>query len=226
MNRMLLSLLLVSSVAYSAFAQPKPAGGARPSSSAAKKPGKGAKVNPQDTVWRNPADTIDWNDYDIRFERRFAVYTKRQGGKDKRLRLCVNLPRDTMLNFCMVDSLCRDPERYKVLFETKDADTTYILLFVEAFSKPVAKPSCDAGRETKLLFFRWSTSTNKALVRQRNISSCMRGIEPMGKVSAYDWKGDEPLVVEYYKPGSNFVSLKFDPQQYKLGFQSAGDEGK
>lgn len=223
MNRFFLVLLFVFTGFIIAQAQAKPAVRTQPG---AKKPVKGVKPAAEDTVWKNPADTIDWNDYDVKFERRFTVYTKRQGGKDKRLRLCVNIPRDTMLNYCYVDSLCRDPERFKILFEKRDADTTYILLFVEAFSKPADKPACDGGRETKLMFFRWSMSANKAIVRQRNIISCMRGIEAMGHTSAYDWNGEEPLVVDYFRPGKNFVTVKFDPANYKLGLQSVTDETK
>jgi hypothetical protein len=216
MRRLILVGLLLS-FAASAYSQGRP-----PASRSQHKKSKPGET--QDTVWVNPSDTLDWNDYDVKTERRFAVYTKRPGGKDKRLRLCVNIPRDTTLYFCMVDSLCRDPEKYKVLFEAKEADSTYILLFVEAFSKPKDKPACDGGRETKLIFIRWNTVRNKQLISIKNISSCMRGIENMSKTSPIEWDGASPLVVNYYRGNSRFEELKFDPGQYKLGLQSGDDD--
>jgi hypothetical protein len=209
MSRIIVILILLS---FSGIAQTRAA--------LSKKPPKKPVA---DTVFHNPSDTIDWNDWDIRMERRFAVYTKRQGGKDKRLRLCVNLIGDTVLNYCMIDSFCKDPEKYRIMFKAREADTTYILLFIDAFSKSPEKPACDAGKETKLMFFRWNTSTNNALIKQRNVSSCMRGITNMTKTPIDEWDGKSVLTVNYYRGGSNFIEMRFDPANYKLGMQSVSD---
>lgn len=159
--------------------------------------------------------------------REFAVYTKKPKLKTERMKLCLNLvSKDTVLNYCINDSICRDPEITKILFEKKDADSTYLLVYVDAFSKPVDKPECDAGKELKLFFIRWNTKTNKALVKHRTVESCMRGVTNMTREPILNWDRVTPLTVNYYKGNSTFSEIKFDPQQYLLGFQSADTESK
>lgn len=190
---------------------------------AAKKPARPGKTKPVvDTAFVNPADTIDWDEFDIVNEKRFAVYTRRNRGKDRRLRLCVNLVGDTMYNYCNFDSTCRDPELFKIMFTKKEADTTFILLLVDAFSKAPDRPECAAGRETRLMFFRWNTATNQAVVKQRNVSSCMKGITNMTKTPISEWDGSSVLSVSYHR-GSKFLETRFDPSNYRLGLQSVSD---
>lgn len=161
---------------------------------------------------------------DLVIPKEFAVYTRRPRSKKERMKLCINLVSpQNILNHCVNDSLCRDPEVSKILFEKKQGDTTYVLVYVRAFSKPDDKPACDAGKEVKLVYFRWNTQTNKAVIKLRNVESCMRNITNMSKESADSWDGASPLILKYYRGGQNFVELKFDPQNYLLGFQSSSD---
>lgn len=151
----------------------------------------------------------------------FAVYSKKPKKKGDKMKLCINLVgKDSILNYCISDSICRDPEVSKILFEQASGDTTYVLVLVDAFSKPADKPSCDAGKETKLFFARWNTKTNKAIWKQKSVSSCMRGITNMTKEPIRDWDKSTVLTVSYYKGGSDFLEVKFDPENYKLGLQS------
>jgi len=154
--------------------------------------------------------------------RNFAVYSRKaKTGKDLRMKLCINLVKDTtILNYCLTDSLCKNPEVSKVMFQKMDGDTNYVLVYIDAFSKPIDKPSCDAGHETKLFFARWNVKTNKALWKQKSVASCMRGIDNMTKDPIGDWDGSSTLVVSYYRGNSQFLEVKFDPANYKLGMQS------
>jgi hypothetical protein len=176
--------------------------------------------NPQGAIAE--PDTMD-REYQIRKSKKFAVYSKKAKTKkgNTRLKLCLQLThKDSILNYCINDSLCKDPEVAKVLFQEDDGDTTYVLVFVDAFSKPADKPSCDAGKETKLFFARWNIKTGKAIWNQRTISSCMRGITNMTKQSISDWDRNFPLIANYHRGGSSFVEITFDPHQYKLGLQT------
>ncbi|PBQ32258.1 hypothetical protein CNR22_10905 [Sphingobacteriaceae bacterium] len=154
----------------------------------------------------------------------FAVYTKRSKIKGERNKLCINLVSNgTVFNHCINDSLTKDPEVSKILFEKKQGDSTYVLVYVRAFSKPFDKPACDAGKEVKLFFVRWNTATNKAVVRIKTVESCMKAITDMSTESVDDWDKSSPIVWKYHKGAQNFVELKFDPQNYLQGFQSTGD---
>jgi len=151
----------------------------------------------------------------------FKVYTKKPKTKDGRMKLCLNLVSgDSIFNYCMNDSVLRDPEVSKILFEQKNGDSTYVLVHVQAFSKPKDKPSCDAGKEQKLFFVRWNTKTNKAIVKQKYFESCMKGITNMSKEPVANWDATSVLTVNYYRGGINFMEFTFDPKQYMLGFQT------
>jgi len=157
--------------------------------------------------------------------REFLVYTKKPKQKTDRTKLCFNLVcADTVLNYCVNDSICKDPETYKLLFNSKIGDTTYVLVFVDAFTKASdGNPRCDAGKETKLVFFRWNTKTNKAKIKQKVVSSCVRNIVNMSKEPITDWNGTDILEVNYYKGGSGFPVVKFDPSQVQLGLQDLSE---
>lgn len=150
----------------------------------------------------------------------FAVYSIKPKTKGKRMKLCVNLVNDTVIfNHCVNDSLCKDPEIAKVIFEHREGDTLYVMVNIEAFTKVLDKPECEAGKESKLFYARWNTKTNKAVIKQRNYSSCMRGMTNMTKEPVGNWDGKSPLILNFHR-GDKFVELKFDPQQYLLGIQS------
>ena len=154
----------------------------------------------------------------------FAVYTKRSKIATNPIKLCINLVSpDTIFNYCHTDSICRDPETFKLLFQKKNADTTFALVYVQAFSKPYDRPSCDAGKEIKLFFFRWNTTTNKALVKIRTIESCMNNTINMTKESIDAWDKTSPLIFKYYRGTDKFLELTFDPNNYPLGLQTAHD---
>lgn len=207
MSRVFFILFLVTSVVTAQTKKPVPAN--------AKSQAKPAQQAPK-------KDSVAAVEEEPPIPKEFAVYTKRYKVKKEPMKLCINLvsPSNTF-NHCMTDSICRDPEVSRILFQEKQGDTTYVLVYVRAFSKPENKPSCDAGKEVKLVFVRWNTQTNKAIVRLRNIESCMRNITNMSNESPDSWDGGGPLNVSYYRGGQNFVEVTFDPKQYKLGFQSS-----
>ena len=184
---------------------------------------KGAKVPPRDTlatVQRSPSDTLDPRDTLIQAGGQFAVYSKRGRGKDRRLKLCVQLTGVNILNHCINDSITRDPETVTELWRTDEGDSTFVLLYVDAFTKGDFGKLCDGGHETKLMFFRWNYITNKAILKQRTIASCVKAITNMSKgVDLNAWDAKSPLVFEYHK-GSAFLEVKFDPANYKAGLQS------
>lgn len=154
----------------------------------------------------------------------FAVYSKIPKDKKERIKLCINLVEgETILNYCVNDSICRNPEVSKILWQQKQGDTTYVLVYIDAFSKPVDKVACDAGHETKFYFARWNTQTNKAIWKSKIVCSCMRGIENMSKDAVKEWDGNSELIINYYKGNSQFTTFIFDPQNYKLGIQISGD---
>jgi hypothetical protein len=163
----------------------------------------------------------------IKLPREFAVYTKKARTKKERTKLCINLVcKDTVLNYCMNDSLCTDPETSKILFEQRKGDTLYVLVFIDGFSKPDAASDdgrCSAGKETKLVFCRWNTKTNQAKWKQRNISSCLRGLTNMSQDAVTNWDKTSALVINYHRGSSIFVELKFDPEKFELGLQSIKD---
>jgi hypothetical protein len=193
-----------------------------------KKPASKTKAAPVEADSVQPAkiDTTDPVADALRAERKFGVYTRKPRKPDNRMKLCLNLVSpSSMLNLCFNDSVCKYPERSKILFEKAAGDSTYLLVYVDAFTKVDNNPSCDAGHETKLIYIRWNTATNKAVWKQRSISSCARAITNMTKESIADWDGNSVLTVNYHRGGTNFVELKFDPQNYLLGFQSPNETG-
>jgi hypothetical protein len=163
----------------------------------------------------------------IKLPREFAVYTKKARTKKERTKLCINLVcKDTVLNYCMNDSLCTNPETSKILFEQRKGDTLYVLVYIDGFSKPDAASDdgrCNAGKETKLVFCRWNTKTNQAKWKQRNISSCLRGVTNMSQDAVTNWDKTSALVINYHRGSSIFVELKFDPEKFELGLQSIKD---
>ena len=140
------------------------------------------------------------------------------------MKLCFHLiAKDTVLDHCINDSLCRDPEVYKQLYENKQGDTTYVLIYVEAFTKGMNDIKCDAGKESKLVYLRWNTKTNKAKLKQKVVASCTRGIVNMTKDPIVNWDQSAPLEVSYYKGGNDFPVIRFDPAQFLLGLQESSE---
>ncbi|MCW3075514.1 MAG: hypothetical protein JWO32_123 [Bacteroidetes bacterium] len=159
----------------------------------------------------------------------FYVKTKHARPKSTdKVQLCINIAnKDTNLLYCVNDSICKDPEVSKVLFQESKGDTTYVLIYVDAFSKSKSDGGlCNAGKETKLFFARWNTKTNQAKWKQKTIASCIKGVTNMTKEPVADWNKSGILTVSYHR-GSNFYDIKFDPQHPELGMQSGKDsEGK
>lgn len=162
---------------------------------------------------------------ELKIPRQFLVYTKKAKNKTERIKLCFNLiTNDTVLNYCMNDSICRDPEVFKLLFQEKKADTVYVLIYIDAFTKPLNNdPKCESGKETKLFFVRWNNKTNNAIWKQRTISSCYKGVTNMTKDPIEDWDKTSTLVLNYYKGGDDFIEITFDPEKPDLGFQSSSE---
>lgn len=172
----------------------------------------------------SPADTTDPVELDILTNRKFAAYTRKPRKPDFKMKLCINVVSGEKAHVvCMNDSICKYPETTKVLFEKTEADTSYLLVLVEAFSKVNDKPSCDGTKETKLVFIKWNVEKDKISWKQRTVSSCLRAITNMSKDAIGKWDGASPLVISYHKGGVNFSEVKFDPVNYKLGLQSPQD---
>jgi hypothetical protein len=138
------------------------------------------------------------------------------------IQLCINIAnKDTNLTYCVNDSICKDPEVKKVLYEKAVGDTTYMLIFVQAFTKSKSDGGiCNAGKETKLFFARWNTKTNTAKWKTKYINSCIKTITNMTKEKITAWDKTTVLTVSYHK-GSTFHEIKFDPEQPQLGLQNA-----
>jgi hypothetical protein len=167
-----------------------------------------------------PADTV-YEEEEV-YPDQFTVYTKKPSKtKPERMKLCLNLVgEETILNYCLNDSLLHDPEVSKIIFEQKQGDSTYVLIHVQAFSKPKDKVECDAGKEQKLFFVRWNQKTNKAIVKQKTFESCMRGITNMTREPIDSWDKSSLLILKYNR-ADVFGEIKFDPQQYLTGLQSS-----
>ncbi len=156
----------------------------------------------------------------------FRVYTKYPKKNSKeRIQLCINITaKDTNLTYCTKDSICKDPEVTKLLFNKTIGDTVYQLILVDAFTKSAYNGgACNGGKETKLFFVRWNAPKGKAIWKTRTVASCIKTITNMTKTPIKDWDGSSPLVVSYHK-GSSFIDVKFDPANPQLGLQSSKDE--
>jgi len=175
---------------------------------------------------KNPADTLDPIEAKIKESKKFAVYNKRNSGKiDNQKKYCIQLVSDSAIHtYCSMDSTVKNPEITKVLFNKQVGDTNYVLVFIDGFTKVPEKIECVAGKETKLVYFRWNTKTNKSIVKIRTINSCLKAITNMTKDNIADWDGASILTVNYHRGGVKFVEVKFDPAQFLLGFQSTDTE--
>lgn len=166
-------------------------------------------------------DSLDRTGEELKQKHQFGVYTRKPYKPLNRMKLCLNLvDGENNYNFCINDSICKYPEVATVLFQKKDGDSCFVLVLVDAVTKTNDKPECDAGHETKLFFVRWNTKTTKATWKQRTVSSCMKAITNMTREPIKNWDKTSILKVNYHKGGTAFIELKFDPENYQLGFQS------
>lgn len=148
----------------------------------------------------------------------FYVATKRPTLPGDKMKLCINLTsKDTNLLYCVVDSVMKDPEFGKVMFEKQQGDSIYMLLYVYAFSKQGG--NCNGEKEAKLYFVRWNTFEGRAIWRNKYINSCAKTITNMTKTPIEEWDGKSKLVVEYHR-GQNFYEIAFDPARPELGIQN------
>lgn len=154
----------------------------------------------------------------------FYVKTRKPKNATERTRLCFNIiAKDTNLTHCFNDSIMRDPEIAKVLYEKAVGDTVFMLILVEAFNKTI--PTCGTTRESKLYYARWNYKESKVLWKVKTFSSCAKTITNMTKEPVVDWDKKSPLVISFNK-GSDFVDLIFDPDHPEKGIQSSKDGGK
>lgn len=148
----------------------------------------------------------------------FYAITKRPTLPGDKMKLCINLTnKDTNLLYCVVDSVMKDPEFAKVMFEKQAGDSTYVLLYVYAFSKQGG--NCNGEKEARLYFVRWNTFEGRAVWRNKYINSCAKTITNMTKTPIEEWDGKSKLVVEYHR-GQNFYEIAFDPARPELGIQN------
>jgi hypothetical protein len=147
----------------------------------------------------------------------FYVRTKRPMKEGDKMKLCINLTnKDTNLLYCVVDSLMKDPEYGKVIFEKQKGDSVYVLLYVYAFSKTGG--NCNGEKEAKLFFVRWNVVEGRAVWKNKYINSCAKTITNMTKTPIEEWDGKTKLVVEYHR--GNFYEIAFDPEHPELGIQN------
>jgi len=140
------------------------------------------------------------------------------------MKLCINITnKDTNLLYCVVDSVIKDPEYGKVIFEKQNGDSVYLLLHVYAFSK--LGGNCNGEKEAKLFFVRWNVAEGRAVWRNKYISSCAKTITNMTKTPIEQWDGKTKLVVEYHR-GQNFYEIAFDPEHPELGIQNNKEGAK
>jgi hypothetical protein len=153
----------------------------------------------------------------------FYVRTKRPTREGDKMRLCINLVhKDTNLLYTVVDSVMKDPEYGKVIFEKQKGDTNYVLLHVYAFSK--LGGNCNGEKEQKLFFARWNVIEGRAIWKNKYINSCAKTITNMTKTPIEQWDGKSKLVVEYHR-GTSFYEIAFDPEHPELGIQNNKDGG-
>ena len=156
----------------------------------------------------------------------FRVYTKRANPKKKgdKMQLCINIvAKDTNLVYAMNDTIIKDPETYKLLFNKTIGDTVYQLMYVDSYNKTGG--ACSGGKETKLWFVRWNAPAGKAVWKAKTINSCHKTITNMTKQNIMEWDATSPLILSYNK-GDAFIDVTFDPAKPLLGFQTTGDSSK
>lgn len=154
----------------------------------------------------------------------FYVATKRPTREGAKMKLCINLTnKDTNLLYCVVDSILKDPEYGKVIFEKQKGDSVYVLLYVYAFSK--LGGNCNGEKEAKLFFARWNVVEGRATWKNKYINSCAKTITNMSKTPIEQWDGKSKLIVEYHR-GTNFYEIAFDPEHPELGIQNNKENAK
>lgn len=154
----------------------------------------------------------------------FYVATKRPTREGDKMKLCINLVnKDTNLLYCVVDSICKDPEFGKVIFEKQNGDSVYVLLYVYAFAK--SGGNCNGEKEAKLFFARWNVMEGRAIWKNKYINSCAKTITNMSKTPIEQWDGKTKLIVEYHR-GQNFYEIAFDPEHPELGIQNNKEGSK
>lgn len=186
----------------------------------AKKAPAKAGAKPAATPTVAAIDSAQFKEQDPPAPADFAVYTIRYKYKKPGMKLCLNLVSNgNKMNYSYADSLVRDPEKTKVLFQQTEGDSVYTLVYVAAFTKDPDLPQCSAGKEVKLFFVRWSTKDGKGIVKQKYVESCYKTITRLGDLVIEDWAGTEPLKVTYNR-GTYFYDVTFDPANFKMGLQS------
>ncbi|HWY10595.1 MAG TPA: hypothetical protein VN026_04670 [Bacteroidia bacterium] len=154
----------------------------------------------------------------------FYVATKRPVREGDKMKLCINIiNKDTNLLYCVVDSVCKDPEFSKIMFEKQKGDSVYMLIYVYAFSK--LGGNCNGEKEAKLFFTRWNVVEGRAIWKNKHISSCAKTITNMTKTPIEEWDGKSVLTVNYHR-GTTFHEIFFDPEHPELGIQSTKEGAK
>jgi hypothetical protein len=157
-------------------------------------------------------------------KRTFGVFTYKDPKNKGRLQLCINLVnKDTNYRHCVNDSIIKNPEKHKILFQQKRGDTTYMLIYVFAFTKAASKPNCSGGKEIKIYFVKWNEKYNTAKFKPLTIESCYKGITNLTKNNPEEWDGKSVLMVSFHK-GSGFYDYTFDPNSPQKGFQGATED--
>lgn len=153
----------------------------------------------------------------------FKVYTKRSKKPNEPLKLCINITaKDTNYLHSINDSIVKDPEVAKLLFDKTIGDTTYMLIYIDSYTKLASKPACAGGKETKFYYVKWVVGKSKPVFKAKTIASCYKGVTNMTKTPVLEWDKQSILTASYHK-GSNFVDITFDPANPQKGLQSTKD---
>ena len=190
-------------------------------------PNTGKKVQHKDIKRKNDSLRKDLRDRLKKEKMTFRVWTQHPNPKatvKERKMLCVNIVhKDTSLIYKTKDSVCVDPENYKLLHEYTNGDSTYMLIYIDAFTKD-NNELCLAGHETKLYFVRWNTKTMEAKWKFKNICSCSKGITMMTKRKTInEWDKVSLLDIKYNRD-LDFTELRYDPSKPTLGIQVIKDD--
>ncbi|MGE0567709.1 MAG: hypothetical protein AB7O73_07145, partial [Bacteroidia bacterium] len=161
----------------------------------------------------------------------FRVYSRHPHPKSKKkekIKLCVNITaKDTNFTYMITDTMCKDPEVYKLLYKKEIKDTVYWLIYIDAFAKtPYKGGICHGKHETKVYFVKWVFKDNKVIpytkpkFKATKIASCISTITNMTTEDPLKWDGKSTIKFSYNK-GSHFYDVEFDPNNPHRGLEKS-----
>jgi hypothetical protein len=155
---------------------------------------------------------------------RFSVKTERDANKKTKGNVLTLVDGKEKVDYTWNDTITRDPETTKVLFEKQKGDTLYALLYISTFSKVAttsANGRCVAGKEKRVFFVKWARKTNQAKWKNKCVESCLLNVTNMTtEETITTWDKKTELVFKTLK-ANEFVDLSFDPNKFWEGLKSS-----